>query len=141
MGFDVDDVDDDDIGSVDVGFNGFVGENVGAIPPSLLFIQLSLYPSSFRLDDGIIDVMDVLEIGGDDNDGVDDENDGFDPFPSIGDDITSSSSLYLLLLLNLIFFCVFGEKLDGGIVVGDDDDNDDGNVGDCCGCIQPPPYI
>ena len=22
-----------------------------------------------------------------------------------------------------------------------DDDDDDGNVGDCCGCIQPPPYI
>ena len=98
----------------------------------------------------------MLEVEIDDDDDVGDGNVGFDVFPSFGDDILSSSLLYLLLLLNLFLFCLFDEKLVGGFVVGDvddndglsgdiedddDDDNDDGNVGDCCGCIQPPPYI
>ena len=135
----------DDIGHIDGGLNEFGGEVDGKNAPSFISIQLSLYPSLFFWYDGIIDVDDVLEV-------VVDDNDGFVSFPSFGDDTISSSSLFLLLLLNLLLFGIFGNKLDGEIVVDDmddndglsgerDEDNDDGNVGDCCGCIQPPPYI
>ena len=128
----VDDVDNDDIGSVDGGFNGFGAENVGENAPSLILLHLSLYPSSFRLFDGIIDGLDVLEIEFDENDDAGDANDGFNPFPSICDDLLSSHLLYLLLLLNLILFIVFGDEMDGGynLDVGGINDGLFGDFGD-----------
>ena len=124
IGFNGDDDDIDDIGYIDGGLNEFGGEEDGENAPSFISTQLLLYPSLFRLFDGIIDGLNVLEIEVEDNDDLRDVDDAFDEFKLFWDDAFSSSLSLLSLSLNLLLFEIFGEKMDGEFVVNVGDVND-----------------